>query len=323
MKLPRRVFLRLAASAAALPILPRIVRAETYPNRPVHVIVGLGPGSAVDIITRLANQKLSERLSQPFIVENRVGAAGSLAAEVVLRAQPDGYTLLAANSADSVNATLHNKPEIIRDIAPIASFARGPLVLVVHPSFPAKTVPEFIAYAKAHPGKINFGSAGIGSVVQLAAELFNAMAGTKMVHVPYHGMAPALTDLIAGRVQVIFSTVPPAIAHVRAGRLRALAVTSTSAFDGLPGLPPVANFLPGYEVHIRLGLGAPKDVPAEIVDKLNKEINAALAEPAMKAKIAHFGMVPAPMAPAEFGKFRVDDMEKWKKVIQFAGIKPA
>lgn len=323
MKLARRTFLCLAAGAAALPALPHIAQAETYPSRPVHVVVGFGPGSAADIVARLIGQRLSERLGQPFVIENRPGAGSRLATEAVARATPDGYTLLLAGNADTVNAALYDKLDIIRDIAPVASIARGPQALVVNPSFPAKTVPEFIAYAKANPGKINFGSAGVGSLVQLASELFKTMAGVKMVHVPYRGMASALTDLIGGRIQVVFSTLPPALPLIRAGKLRALAVTSPTRFEALPDLPTIGDFLPGYESHIALGLGAPKNVPAEVVNKLNKETNAALADPGIKARLADLGMVPAPMTPADYGKFRIDEVEKWRKVIKFAGINPA
>jgi len=321
MKLPRRAFLRLAVGATALPALPRFAQAEIYPSRPVHVIVGLGPGSASDIIARLIGQRLSERVGQPFIIENRGGAAGSLAAEGVVRASPDGYTLLLANSADAVNAALYDKFDIIRDIAPVASLSRGPFVQVVHPSFPAKTVSEFIAYAKANPGKINFGSAGIGSLGQLASELFKVMAGVQMVHVPYRSMPAALTDLIGGRVQVVFSTLPPAIAQVRAGKLRALAVTSTMRSEALPDLPTIGDFLPGYEASFANGIGAPKGTPVEIVDRLNRDINAALADPAVKARLADLGVVPVPMTSADYGGFRVDEMEKWGKVIRAANIK--
>jgi tripartite-type tricarboxylate transporter receptor subunit TctC len=317
----RRAFLRLAAGAVALPVLPRIAQAETYPSRPVHIVVGLSPGSASDILARLIGHRLSERLGQPFIVENRVGAGGSLAAEAGEHASPDGYTLLLTGSSDAINATLRDKPDIIREIAPVASIAGGPLVVVVHPSFPARTIPEFITYAKANPGKINFGSAGTGSVVQLASELFKAMAGVNMVHVPYRGMVPALTDLIGGRVQVIFSTLPPAIAQVRAGRLRALAVTSSRRWEALPDLPTMGEFLPGFEAGIMAGLGAPKNVSAEIVNKLNMAVNAALGDPGIKARLAELGSLPVPMTPTEFGKFRTDEVEKWRKVIRTANIK--
>jgi tripartite-type tricarboxylate transporter receptor subunit TctC len=324
MKLPRRRFLHLAAGAAALPTASRMAQAQPYPTRPVRIFVGFGPGSAADIIARLIGQRLSERLGQPFVIENRSGAGGTLAVEEVVRSSPDGYTLLLVNNAEAVHAALNDKLSfnIIRDIVPIASIARGPLVQVVHPSFPAKTVPEFIAYAKANPGKVNFGSASIGSVVQLASELFKVMAGVNMVHVPYRGMAPALSDLIAGRLQVVFSTLPPAIGHVRAGRLRALAVTSTARSEALPDVPTVGDFLPGYEASIVLGLGAPKNTATEIVDRLNKEVNVALGDPKMKAQLADLGTDPLPMTSADFGKFRVEETEKWGKVIRAANIKP-
>lgn len=323
MTLARRAFLRLAAGAASLPALPCIALAENYPGRPVHIVIGLGPGSAGDIIARLIGQRLSEQLGQPFIIENRSGAGGSLAAEAVVRASPDGYTLLLANTADAVNATLNAKLSfnVIRDIAPVASIARGPLVLVVNPSLPAKTVPEFIAYAKAYPGKISFGSSGIGSLGQLAGELFKAAAGVDMVHVPYRGPAPALVGLIGGQVQVVFSVIPTAIEHVRAGTLRALAVTSSVRSEALPDLPTVGDFLPGYEASFVAGLGAPKNTPAEIVDTLNKEINTALADPGITRRLADLGTAPMPMTSADFGEFRADEVEKWRKVIQKANIK--
>ncbi len=324
MTLARRAFLRLAASAAALPAFPTIGRAQAYPSRPVHLVIGLGPGSAGDIIARLIGQRLSERLDQPFIVENRPGAGGSLAAETVVRASPDGYTLLLTNSANAVSATLNEKLSfnVIRDIAPVASIARGPLVQVVHPAFPATTIPEFIAYAKANPGKINFGSSGIGSLGQLAGELFKAMAGVNMVHVPYRGPAAAVMGLIGGQVQVVFSVLPTAIEHVRAGTLRALAVTSSARSEALPDLPPVGDFLPGYEVSFMAGLGAPKNTPAEIVGTLNKEINIALADPRIRLRLADVGTVPVPMTPGDFGKFRAGEVEKWRNVIRVANIKP-
>jgi tripartite-type tricarboxylate transporter receptor subunit TctC len=323
MKLPRRQFLHLAAAAAAISALPRRASALDYPTRPVHIIVGFAPGSASDIIARLISQRLSERLGQPFVVENRGGAGGSLGAEAVVRAPPDGYTLVLCGSADAINATVydHLSFNFNHDIAPVGSIADGPLVLVVHPSFPAKTVPEFIAYAKANPGKINFGSAGVGTVAQLAGELFKVMAGVDLVHVPYRGLAPAITDLIGGRVQVIFSTMPPAIAQVRAGKLRALAVTSAKRFDALPDLPPIGDFLPGYQATLMNGLGAPKNTPAEIVERLNKEINAVLAEPAIKDRLDDIGNTPTAMSSAEFGKFIAAETEKWAKVIKTAGIK--
>ena len=306
-----------------MPAVSRIARAESYPSRPVHIIVGFAPGSASDIIARLISQRLSERLGQPFVVENRGGAGGTLGAEAVVRAPPDGYTLLLCGSPDAFNATIYDKLNFnfIRDIAPVAGISRGPLVLVVHPSFPAKTVPEFIAYAKANPGKINFGSAGVGTVAQLAGELFKVMAGVDLVHVPYRGLAPAITDLIGGRVQAIFSTMPPAIAQVRAGKLRALAVTSATRFEALPDLPTIGDFLPGYQATLMNGLGAPKNTPTEIVDRLNNEINAALADPGMKAGLADLGSEPLAMTSADFGKLLVDEADKWAKVIKTAGIK--
>ena len=323
MKLSRRKFLNLAAGAAALPAVSRIARAQSYPARPVHVIVGFAPGSASDIIARLIGQRLSERLGQPFVVENRGGAGGTLGAEAVVRASPDGYTLLLCGSPDAFNATIYDRLSFnfTRDIAPVAGISRGPLVLVVHPSFPAKTVPEFIAYAKANPGKINFGSAGVGTVAQLAGELFKVMAGVDLVHVPYRGLAPAITDLIGGRVQAIFSTMPPALAQVRAGKLRALAVTSATRFEALPDLPTIGDFLPGYQATLINGLGAPKSTPAEIVGMLNKETNAALADPEIKARLADLGSEPLAMTSADFGKLLADEAEKWAKVIKTAGIK--
>ena len=324
MKLPRRKFLHLAAGAAALPALTRIARAQAYPSRPVRIVVGFGSGSAFDILARLMGQWLSERLGQPFVIENRGGAGGNLATEAAVRAPPDGYTLLLCGSPDAINATLYDKLNFnfIRDIAPIASVARGPNVLVVHPSFPAKTVPEFIAYAKANPSKVNFASAGTGSVSHMSGELFKAMAGVNMVHVPYRSLAPALTDLIGGQVQVIFSTMPPSIEFVRAGKLRALAVTSAMRSEALPELPTIGDFLPGYEATLTTGLGAPKNTRAEIVERLNKEINAALADPGMKARLADLGNVSMPMTPADFGRLMAEETEKWGKVIKAANIKP-
>jgi tripartite-type tricarboxylate transporter receptor subunit TctC len=319
----RRQFLHLASAAAALPALSRIAKAQTYPSRPVRIVVGFASGSAADILARLIGQWLSERLSQPFVIENRGGAGGSLGAETVVRAAPDGYTLLLCSSADAINATIYDKLSFnfIRDIAPIASIARGPNVLVVHPSFPAKTIPEFIAYTKANPGKVNFGSAGIGTVAHMAGELFKSMAGVDIVHVPYRGLAPALTDLIGGRLQAVFSTMPPSIANIRAGKLRALAVTSAMRSKALPDLPTIGDFLPGYEANLVTGVGAPKNVPAEIVDKLNKEINAILADPAMKARLADLGNEPVSMTATDFGKLLAEETEKWGKVIRTANVK--
>ena len=323
MTYPRRAFLRLAASAVALPALLRNAQAQTYPAKPVRIVVGFVSGSATDIITRLMGQWLTERLGQPFIVENRGGAGGSIATETVVRAPADGYTLLACGSWDATNTSLYDKLSynFSRDITPIASIGRGPNVLVVHPSFPARTVPEFIAYAKANPGKVTYASAGIGTVAHMAGELFMAMAGVNMVHVPYRGLAPAVTDLLGGQVHTIFSTMPPAISNIRAGKLRALAVTSTTRSEALPDLPTVSDVLPGYEATLLTGLSGPRNTPADIVDRLNKEINAGLGDPAMKAKLSELGNDPVAMTPADFGKLLGDETEKWGKVIRAANIK--
>jgi len=324
MKLPRRTFLHLAAGATVLPAVSRAAWAQAYPARPVRIIVGFGSGSAADILARLIAQWLSVRLGQPFVIENRVGAGGNLGTEAVVRAPPDGYTLILCASTDTINATLYDKLNFnfIRDIAPVAGIARGPNVLVVHPSFPAKTVPEFIAHAKANPGKVSFASAGIGSVSHVSGELFKATAGINMVHVPYRSLAPALTDLIGGQVQAIFSSTPPSIEFVRAGKLRALAVTSTMRSEALPNLPTIGDFLPGYEATLFTGLGAPKNTPAEIVERLNKEIKAALADAGLKVRLADLGNIPMPMTPADFSKLIADETEKWGKVIRAGNIKP-
>jgi len=325
MKLPhRRQFLHLAAGAAALPALPRIAKAQAYPTRPVRIFVGFGSGSAFDILARLIGQWLSDRFGQPFVIENRGGAGGNLGTEAVVRAPADGYTLLLCGSPDAINATLYDKLSFnfIRDIAPVAGIARGPNVLVVHPAFPAKTIPEFITHAKANPGKVNFASAGVGSVSHMAGELFKAMARVNLVHVPYRGQAAALTDLIAGQVQVDFATLPPSLELIRAGKLRALAVTSTTRSEALPELPTIGDVLPGYEAIQVAALGAPRNTPAAIVERLNKEINAALADPGIKARLADLGNEPMPMTAAGFGKFIADETEKWANVIRAASIKP-
>ena len=324
MKLPRRTFLYLAAGATVLPAVSRAAWAQAYPARPVRIIVGFGSGSAADILARLIAQWLSVRLGQPFVIENRVGAGGNLGTEAVVRAPPDGYTLILCASTDTINATLYDKLNFnfIRDIAPVAGIARGPNVLVVHPSLPTKTVPEFIAHAKANPGKVSFASAGIGSVSHVSGELFKATAGINMVHVPYRSLAPALTDLIGGQVQAIFSSTPPSIEFVRAGKLRALAVTSTMRSEALPDLPTIGDFLPGYEATLFTGLGAPKNTPAEIVERLNKEIKAALADAGLKVRLADLGNIPMPMTPADFSKLIADETEKWGKVIRVGNIKP-
>ena len=284
MKFPRRKFVHLIAGAAALLTIPHPARAQIFPSRPVHIVVGFAPGSAADILSRLIGKSLSERFGLPFVIENHGGAGGTVAAEAVVRAPPDGYTLLFCGSPDTFNAALYDNLSFnfIRDIAPVAGISRGPLVLVVHPSFPATTVPEFIAYAKANPDKVNFASAGIGTVAHMAGELFMAMAGVKLVHVPYRGLGQAMADLLGGQVQAIFSTMPPAIAHIKAGKLRALAVTSATRSPALPDLPTIGDFLPGYEATFVVGLGAPKNISTEIIDRLNKEANATLADPGIK-----------------------------------------
>jgi tripartite-type tricarboxylate transporter receptor subunit TctC len=323
MKLPRRNFLHLAAGAAALPGLSRIARAQAYPTRPVRLIVPFAPAGASDITARLIGQWLSEQLGQQFVIDNRPGGGGNIGTEAVVRAPADGYTLLMVGSANASNATFYDKLNFnfIRDIAPVAGVFRGPYVMVVNPSVPASTVPEFIAYAKATPRKVNMASSGIGAVPHVAGELFKMMAGIDMVHVPYRGAGPALTDLLAGQVQVYFPTTVASIGYIRAGRLRALAVTAATRSDALPDIPTVAESLPGYEASTFYGVGAPKVTPAEIVDKLNKEVNAALADPKMKARLADLGGVALPGSPAEFGKLIADETEKWAKVIKFAGIR--
>jgi tripartite-type tricarboxylate transporter receptor subunit TctC len=323
MKLPRRNFLYLAAGASALPAVSRIARAQTYPTRPVRIVVTAAPGGAYDILARLIGQWLTERLGQPFVIENRPGGGGNVGTEAVVRAPADGYTLLLCGTINATNAALYDKLNFyfIRDITPVAGIIRTALVVVVHPSFPAKTVPEFIAYAKASPGKISMASAGIGSGPHVAGELFKMMAGVNMVHVPYRGGGPALTDLLGGQVQVYFPTTVSSIGYIRAGRLRALAVTTATRSDALPDTPTVGEFLPGYDASFWYGIGVPKNTPAEIVDKLNEAINAGLADPTIKARLADLGGVPMPMSPADFGKLIADETEKWAKVIRAANIK--
>ena len=323
MKLPRRKFLHLAAGAAALPAVSRVAWAQTYPTRPVRLIVPVAPAGASDITARLIGQWLSERLGQPFIIENRPGAGNSIGTEAVVRAPADGYTLLLVGGFNAVNATFYDKLNynFIRDIAPVASIVRTPFVMVVNPSVPAKSVPEFIAYAKANPGRITFGSAGIGGSNHLAGELFKFMAGVNMVHVPYRGIAPALNDLLGGQVQVTFASMPSSIEYISAGRLRALAVTTVSRAEALQDIPTVGEFVPGYEASAWFGIGAPKATPAEIIEKLNKEVNAALADPRMKARIVDLGGDVLALSPADFGKLIADETEKWAKVIKSVGIK--
>jgi len=323
-KLPRRNFLPLAAGAAALPAVSRFAWAQAYPTRPVRIIVGIPAGSATDIAARLIGQWLSERLGQPFIIENRVGAGGNVGTEMVVRSAPDGYTLLMVNGANAISATLYEKLNFnfIRDIAPVATISSNTLVMVVHPSAPAKSVPEFIAYAKANPGKIAMASAGNGTIQHVTGELFKMMAGIDLLHVPYRGAPPALTDLIGGRVQVMFDVLPSSIEYIKASKLRALAVTAAARSEVLPEIPTVGEFVPGYEASGWIGVGAPKATPAEIVDKLNKEINVALADPKMRARISDLGSAVFASSPAEFTNFIAAETEKWGKVIKFAGIKP-
>jgi tripartite-type tricarboxylate transporter receptor subunit TctC len=324
MKLPRRNFLYLAAGAATLPAVSRVARAQAYPTRPVRLIVPIAPGGATDILARLIGQWLSERLGQPFIIDNRPGAGSNVGTEAVVRAPADGYTLLLCSVTDAINATLYDKLNFnfIRDIAPVAGLIRGTHVLVVNPSVAAKTVPEFIAYAKANPRQLNMASAGTGTGVHIAGELFKMMAGVDMVHVPYRGGGPALNDLLGGQVQVMFPTSVASIEHIRAGRLRALAVTAATRSDQLPDIPTVAEFAPGYEASVWFGIGAPRNTPAEIVDKLNKEINAGLVDPKFKARLADLGGTVLAGSPANFGKLIAAETEKWGKVIRAANIKP-
>jgi tripartite-type tricarboxylate transporter receptor subunit TctC len=323
MKLPRRQFLHLAAGAAALPVMSGIARAQPYPSRPVRMIAPFAPGGTSDILARLMGQWLSERLGQPFVIENRPGAAANIGTEAVVRASPDGYMLLMAGGYNAINATLYDKLNFnfIRDITAVAGIVRVPSVMVVNPSVPATTVPEFIAYAKSNPGKTTMASAGNGAPSHLAGELFKMMAGIDMVHVPYRGGGPAATDLIAGQVQVMFATTVEAIEYIRAGRLRALAVTVATRSGALPDIPAMAEFLPGYEASGWFGVGAPKNTPSEIIDKLNKEINAGLADPKIKARLADLGGTELSGSPPDFGKLIADETEKWGKVIRAANIK--
>jgi tripartite-type tricarboxylate transporter receptor subunit TctC len=324
MRLPRRQFLQLAAGAAALPFASHVVRAQAYPTRPVRIVVGLTAGSASDIVARLVGQWLSERLGQQFVIENRPGAGTNIAAEAVVRSPPDGYTLLLAASPNAINASLYDKLSFnfIRDIAPVAAISREPNVLVVNPSLPTRTVPDLIAYAKANPGRINMASAGNGSTSHLAGELFKTMTDVNMVHVPYRGGGPALTDLLAGQVQVFFPPMVVPVGQVRAGKLRALAVTTATRSEALPDIPTVGEFVPGYEASVWFGLGAPKGMPAEVIDKLNQETNAALTDPKIKARTAESGGAVLPGSPADFGKLIAEETDKWSKVIREANIKP-
>ena len=323
MKLPRRKFLHLAAGAAALPAVTRFARAQAYPTRPVRIVVGYPPGGGVDITARLIGQWLSERLGQQFVIENRPGATSNIATEAVARAAPDGYTLFLATTANAINATLYEKLnfDFIRDIAPVGGLIRVPLVMVVNPSFVPGTVPEFIAYAKDNPGKINMANGGAGGADHVSAELFKMITGVNMIQVPYRGLAPALTDLIGGQVQVMFASMPSSIEYIRAGKLRALAVTTAMRSEALPGLLTMGEFVPGFEASQWYGIGAPKGTSAEIVDRLNKEINTGLADRKIKARLADLGGMVLAGSPADFGKLIADETEKWGKVIRAAGIK--
>ena len=324
MKLPhRRQFLHLAAGAAALPAVSRFAWAQAYPSRPVRIILGFAAGGPADMLARLMGQWLSERLGQQFVVENRPGAGSNIGTEVVVRAPADGYTLLVVGTASAINATLYDKLSFnfIRDIAPVASITRAPMVMAVNPTVPAKTVPEFIAYAKSNPGKINMASGGVGTTPHVAGELFKMMAGVNLVHVPYRGAGPALTDLLGGQVQVYFASSVGSIEYIRAGRLRALAVTTAPRSDALPDIPTMGEFVPGYEASIWYGIGAPKGTPVEIIDILNKEINAALGDPQLKARLADLGGIVLTGSPSDFGKLIVEETDKWGKVVKFVGIK--
>jgi tripartite-type tricarboxylate transporter receptor subunit TctC len=322
-ELPRRKFLHLAVSTAALPVASHLVWAQSYPSRPVRIIVGFAPGGTSDISARLVGQWLSERLGRQFITENKTGAAGNIAAEYVVNAAPDGYTLLVFASAAAINATLYTNLNFnfVRDIAPVASILRVPNVILVNPSFPAATVPELIAYGKANPGKINMATAGIGSTPHIFGELFKMMTGVNLLTVHYRGGGPALTDLLGGQVQVMFDPVGEAVGYIKTGRLRALAVTSATRLPTLPDIPTVGDFVPGYEAEGWSGMGAPRNTPVEIIDTLNKEINAGLADPKMNARLTDLGSTPLAQSPGDFGKLFADEINKWAKVIQFANIK--
>jgi tripartite-type tricarboxylate transporter receptor subunit TctC len=324
MTLPRRKFLRFAAGAAASPVTRRIAHAEAYPSRPVHLIIGYAPGGSADMTARLFGQWLSQRLGQQFIVESRPGGATNIGTEAALHAPPDGYTLFLASPANTTNPALFAKLnfDFIRDITPVAGLIRFPDVVVVNPALPVHTIPEFIAYAKANPGKLNFASSGIGSTLHVAGELFKMMAGVDIVHVAYRGGAPALVDLMSGRVQVMFDNVPTSLPYIRAGKLRPLAVTSTTRAAVLPDVPTVADYVPGYEASAWYGIVGPKGLPADVVEKLNREVQAILAEPQVKTQLADLGASLLPGAPADFGKLVADETQKWGKVIRFAGIKP-
>jgi len=323
MKLARRRFLQMAGAAALAPVAPFVARAETWPARPVHMIVGQASGSSSDITARLIAAWMSEHLGQQFIVEDRPGAGGNIATEAVMHAAPDGYTMLLVNAQNTINAALYGKTDFVSQIAPVGGIFRVPLVMEVNPSVPANTVPEFIAYAKANPGKINMASAGQGGPQHLAGELFKVLAGVDLVHVPYRGSTPALTDLLGGQVQVMFDVTPSSLPHIKAGKLRALAITTATPSDVLPDLKPMAEFVPGYEASAWIGFGVPANTPPEVIDILNKQINAAIVDPKIKGRLTDLGgMVLPPGTPAEFGKMIAADIEKWTKVVKASGIKP-
>jgi tripartite-type tricarboxylate transporter receptor subunit TctC len=324
MKFPRRSFLHLAAGAAALPTMSRVAWAQGYPTRPVRIVVGFVAGNSPDILARLLGQWLSERLGQPCIIENRAGAGTNIATESVVKSAPDGYTLLMVTPPNAINATLYEKLNFnfIRDIAPVASISREPNVVVVNPSFPAKTIPELIDHAKARPGQLSYASAGNGGSSHVAVELFKAMTGVNMIHVPYRGGGPALADLIGGQVQLYVPTATTSIEHIRTGKVRALAVTTATRSTALPDVPTVNESVPGYEASTFFGIGAPRSTPGEIVDKLNKEINAALTDFAIKARLTDAGGMVLPGSPAEFAKLIADETEKWAKVVKFSGARP-
>jgi tripartite-type tricarboxylate transporter receptor subunit TctC len=322
--LHRRKFLRLAAGAVALPSVPRIARAQAYPTRPVRMIVSFAPGGTTDIVARLVGRWLSEHLGQQFVIENRPGANGNIGTEAVVRAPPDGYTLLMADASLAINAILYDKLNfnLVRDTAPVAGVVRAPLILVVHPSVPARTIPEFIAHAKSNPGKINYGSAGIGSTLHVTGELFKITTGVDLFHVPYRGGGPAIADLIGGQVQAVFIPAPAGIEYVRAGTLRALALTSAHRFEALPDLPTIGEHVPGYEASTWYGVVAPRNTASAIIDSLNKETNAGLADARLKAQFSELGAEVFPGSPADFGKLIAAETEKWAKVIRAANIKP-
>jgi tripartite-type tricarboxylate transporter receptor subunit TctC len=323
MTLPRRRFLQLAAAATTVPTVARTARAQTYPARPVRIIIGYTPGGSADITARLLAQWLTERLGQSFVVESRPGGGTNIATEAAARAPGDGYTLLLVAPANAINATLYEKLnyDFLRDIAPVAGLIRFPNIMEVNPSVPVKTVPEFIAYAKANPGKINYASSGNGSTIHMSAELFKMMAGVDMVHVPYRGGAPALTDMLGGQVQVMFDNLPTSLEHVTSGRLRPLGITSATRAALLPDVPTVADAVPGYESSAWYGVGAPRSTPVEIIDRLNNEINAILAEPKVKTRVAEMGATEVAGSPADFGKLIAEETEKWGKVVKFSGAK--